>query len=230
METSMLGHAGFLTALPTSVLDGMIGAVKAVEPETGFGPIMRLSNAETAMRQARIRRTKTVCPHCGVGRSVDLWTKDRHILKVEPAAGPANGISTCVKGKFAWDFVNSGDRLTTPLVREGDAFRAATGDEALALVARRLAAVKAAHGPDALGVIAWTKCTDGESNLMQTLSRGVIGTTNLDNCSRYCQSPATPGLFRTVGYGGDSGSIADIEQATLVVVVGSNTAESHPVL
>ena len=65
---------------------------------------------------------------------------------------------------------------------------------------------------------------------MQKLARAVVGTNNIDNCSRYCQAPATTGLFRTVGYGGDSGSIADIEQAALVVIIGSNTAESHPVL
>src|SRR5882724_10079253 len=65
---------------------------------------------------------------------------------------------------------------------------------------------------------------------MQKLARAVIGTNNIDNCSRYCQSPATVGLFHTVGYGGDSGSISDIAQADLVVIVGSNTAESHPVL
>src|SRR5262249_29667172 len=62
------------------------------------------------------------------------------------------------------------------------------------------------------------------------LARAVIGTNNMDNCSRYCQSPATAGLWRTVGYGGDSGSIHDIENASLVVIIGSNTAESHPVL
>jgi len=63
----------------------------------------------------------------------NIWTKDRHILKVEPSEGPANGISTCVKGKFAWDFVNSSDRLTKPLIREGGRFREASWDEALAL-------------------------------------------------------------------------------------------------
>src|ERR1019366_1881518 len=73
-------------------------------------------------------------------------------------------------------------------------------------------------------------CTNEESYLMQKLARAVVGTNNVDNCSRYCQSPATMGLFRTVGYGGDSGSIHDIEQAGLVLIVGSNTAESHPVL
>ncbi|MGH7971348.1 MAG: molybdopterin oxidoreductase family protein, partial [Limisphaerales bacterium] len=74
------------------------------------------------------------------------------------------------------------------------------------------------------------KCTNEESYLMQKLARAVIGTNNMDNCSRYCQAPATVGLWRTVGYGGDSGSIRDIEQANLVVIIGSNTAESHPVL
>jgi formate dehydrogenase major subunit len=230
METTMLGHAGFMTALPTAALKGMIDVVKSVEPEIGYGPIMQISQAEAAMREARIRRTKTVCTYCGVGCSFDIWTKDRHILKVEPAEGPANGISTCVKGKFVWDYVNSSDRLTTPLIRDGDGFRSATWDEALDLVARRLGEVKAANGPDSIGLIASSKCTNEESYLMQKLARAVIGTNNVDNCSRYCQAPATTGLFRTVGYGGDSGSITDIEQASLVVIIGSNTAESHPVL
>ena len=117
MEKSMLGHAGYLTDLPRKALDLMIESVKAIEPETGFSPILAISNAESAMREARVKRTKTVCTYCGVGCSFDIWTRDRHILKIEPAEGPANGISTCVKGKFAWDYVNAQDRLTTPLIR-----------------------------------------------------------------------------------------------------------------
>src|SRR5258707_15889947 len=64
---------------------------------------------------------------------------------------------------------------------------------------------------------------------MQKLARAVVGTNNIDNCSRYCQAPATAGLFRTVGYGGDFGSISDMGKADLVLIIGSNTAESHPV-
>src|SRR2546421_1764782 len=230
MEKSMLGHAGFLTSLRKSALNGMIDVVKGVEPETGYGAILQVSEAESAMRAHRVRKTKTVCTYCGVGCSFDVWTKDRHILKVAPEHGPANGISTCIKGKFGWDFVNSPDRLTTPLIREGDKFREASWEEALALIARRFSELKAAHGADALAFISSSKCTNEESYLMQKLARAVIGTNNIDNCSRYCQSPATMGLFRTVGYGGDSGSISDIHQADLVLIVGSNTAESHPVI
>jgi formate dehydrogenase major subunit len=230
MEKSMIGHAGFFTALAKTTLSGMIDVVKGVEPETGYGAILKLSEAESHMRESRIRRTKTVCTYCGVGCSFDVWTKDRHILKVEPLDGPTNGISTCVKGKFGWDFVNSPDRLTQPLIREGGKFREASWDEALDLVARKFAEIKAKTGPDSLAFVSSSKCTNEESYLMQKLARAVVGTNNMDNCSRYCQAPATQGLFRTVGYGGDSGSIRDIENAALVVIIGSNTAESHPVL
>src|ERR1700726_42117 len=230
MEKSMLGEAGYMSGLPKPILNGMIDVIKGIEPDTGYGMILNVSEAESAMRESRTRRTKTVCTYCSVGCTFDVWTKDRHILKVEPSEGLANGISTCVKGKFGWDFVNSPDRLTKPLIREGDTFREATWEEALALVARRFAEIKAKDGPDALAFISSSKCTNEESYLMQKLARAVIGTNNMDNCSRYCQAPATQGLFRTVGYGGDSGSIRDIEKAGLVLIIGSNTAESHPVL
>jgi formate dehydrogenase major subunit len=230
MEKSMLGHAGFFTGLPKPALIDMIDVVKGVEPETGYGAILKLSEAESHMRDSRVRRTKTVCTYCGVGCSFSVWTKDRHILKVEPLEGPTNGISTCVKGKFGWDFVNSPDRLTKPLIREDGKFREASWDEALDLVARKFLEIRVKNGSDSLAFISSSKCTNEESYLMQKLARAVIGTNNMDNCSRYCQAPATQGLFRTVGYGGDSGSIRDIEHAGLVLIIGSNTAESHPVL
>ena len=235
MEKGMLGEAGYLTSLPPKVLDEMIEAVKGVEPSTGFQPILALSEIESEMRHQRIKRTKTVCTYCGVGCSFDIWTHDRDILKVEPAHGPANGISTCVKGKFGWDFVNSPDRLRKPLKRvqlpSGQStFEEIEWDEAIQLVADKFTKIKKEHGADALGFIASSKCSNEESYLIQKLARAVIGTNNIDNCSRYCQTPASKGLSRTVGYGGDSGSIADIEIADLVIIVGSNTSESHPVL
>ncbi len=230
MEKSMLGNAGYMSGLPKPALNGMIDIIKGIEPDMGYRSILKVSEAESAMRESRTRKTKTVCTYCGVGCSFDVWTRDRHILKIEPDEGPTNGISTCVKGKFGWDFVNSSDRLTSPLIREGDKFRKASWEEALTLVAQQFTEIKAKNGPDALAFISSSKCTNEESYLMQKLARAVIGTNNMDNCSRYCQAPATEGLFRTVGYGGDSGSIRDIENAGMVLIIGSNTAEAHPVL
>ncbi|MGP4074978.1 formate dehydrogenase subunit alpha [Halobacillus sp. K22] len=229
MEVGMEKEAGFLTDQQPGILKSMIDLTKKVE--TGYGPLFAISDSEAAMREERIEKTKTVCTYCGVGCSFDVWTKDREILKVEPhPESPANGISTCVKGKFGWDYVNSDDRLQKPLIRRGDTFEEVEWEEAIAFAVRRMNEIKAEKGADHLGFISSSKATNEESYLMQKLSRQVIGTNNVDNCSRYCQSPATKGLFRTVGYGGDSGSIDDLAEAELVMTIGSNTAESHPVL
>jgi formate dehydrogenase major subunit len=229
MEKGMLGEAGYLTGIKKDTLRPMIEMTKGVE--TGYGSILAISDMESAMRPAKIKRTKTVCTFCGVGCSFDIWTKGREILKVEPSVdAPANGISTCVKGKFGWSFVNSDERLTKPLIREGDTFREAEWDEALDLIAKRFSEIRKQYGPQSMGFITSSKCTNEESYLMQKLARQVIGTNNVDNCSRYCQTPATVGLHRTVGYGGDAGSIKDIAKAGLVIIIGSNTSEAHPVL
>jgi formate dehydrogenase major subunit len=230
MEKSMLGEAGFMTALPQQSLNKMIDVVKAVEPELGYGAIMQVSQTESKMREARIKRTKTVCTYCAVGCSFDVWTKERKVLKIEPKHGDVNEISACVKGKFGWDFVNSKERLQKPLIRTENGFREASWNEALAIVTQKMRQIKDEHGPDSLGVIVSSKTTNEDGYLMQKFARAVIGTNNIDNCSRYCQTPATTGLFRTVGYGGDAGSIEDIAKSKLVFIVGANTAEAHPVL
>ncbi len=231
MEKSMLNETGYLTWLPPALLRPTIEAVKAAETVTTYRPLFWLSDAEAKARAARVEKTKTVCTYCGVGCSFDIWTKGRKILKVEPSmAGPANGISTCVKGKFGWDYVNSEERLQGPLIREHGELRPASWTEALTAVAEKLRAISAEHGPDSVAFIGSSKCTNEEAYLVQKLARAVMGTNNVDNCSRYCQAPATEGLWRTVGYGGDAGTIADIEAAELVLIVGSNTHVSHPVL
>ena len=231
MEKSMLRKAGYLTNIDRSTRKSMVDAVKSVEHELTMAPVMAISNAESKLRKFQIKKTKTVCVYCGVGCSFEIWTKGRDILKVQPQPeSPANGISTCIKGKFGWDFVNSKDRLRNPLIRNGNGFREASWDEAMNTVAKGLLNIKSKYGGDAIEFIASSKGTNEEAYMVQKLARQLFGTNNVDNSSRFCQAPATTGLWRTVGYGGDSGSIQDIYMADLVIAVGTNTAESHPVL
>lgn len=231
LEKTMWHSAGPLTGMSETLKRPLIDMVKDLERTIGAPPITGISKMDVEWRQPEIKRTKTVCTYCGVGCSFEMWTHDRDILKVQPMVeGPANGISTCIKGKFAWDFVNSPKRLTTPLIRENGRFREAGWDEALDLVARRLLEIREAHGPRSIGFIGSSKASNEEAYLTQKIARLAIGVNSVDNSSRYCQNPATKGLFRTVGYGGDSGTIADIEQADLVVLVGSNLSENHPVI
>ncbi|MFE4110903.1 formate dehydrogenase subunit alpha [Kosakonia sp. YIM B13611] len=231
LEKSMQPDAGPFTAMRQSLKRPLIDVIKTLENATGAEIISGISVIDTALRQQEIKRTKTVCTYCGVGCSFEMWTRDRQLLKVQPVVdAPVNGISTCVKGKFAWDFINSPQRLTTPLIRENDRFRPASWEEALTLVASRLLQTRDQYGPDSIGFIGSSKGSNEEAYLTQKIARAIIGTNSVDNSSRYCQNPATEGLFRTVGYGGDAGTIADLQQAELVIIVGSNTAENHPVI
>ena len=230
MENTLLGQGGPLTSWPAPLKREMIDLMKGVEQTTSFIPITAVSKIDQCLRHAEQKITKTVCTYCGVGCSFDITTRGRHVLKVQPEHGPANGISTCVKGKFAWDFVNSKDRLVKPLIRCGSSFHEASWDEALGLVHERLSMIRASHGPDAIGFIATSKGSNEEVYLTQKFARAIIGTNNIDCTSRYCQSPATEGLTRTVGYAGDSGTMDDIDDAELVLLIGTNTADSHPVL
>ncbi|RKQ97186.1 formate dehydrogenase major subunit [Kushneria sinocarnis] len=231
LERTMENDAGPLTSMSPDLKRPMIDMLKKVEQTIGAPPITGISMMDMAWRQPEIKRTKTVCTYCGVGCSFEMWTRDRQLLKVQPVnEAPANGISTCIKGKFGWDFINSENRLTTPLIRENGRFREASWEEALDLVAHRLLEIRDRHGSDSLGFIGSSKASNEEAYLTQKIARLIIGTNSVDNSSRYCQNPATQGLFRTVGYGGDAGTIEDIQKASLIVIVGSNTAECHPVI
>jgi formate dehydrogenase major subunit len=232
MPKGMQGEAGLLTGISDSAKSSMTRLIKAAEPSLGgFRPILRASEIEAQTRGSVVHRTKTVCTFCGVGCSFEVWTRDRKVLQIQPRPeSPANGMATCIKGKFGWDYVNSPDRLMTPLLREGDHFRRASWEEAITFIAERLRKIRKEAGPDAIGFIANCTGSNEEAFLLQKLARAVIGTHNIDNCARYCQAPASTGLSRTVGIGADSGSFEDIVGSDLVITVGSNTAESHPVL
>ena len=127
----------------------------------------------------------TTCTYCGVGCTIDLHIVDGKVVKV---TGDENGLvnkgSLCVKGRFGYDFIHYQDRLTKPLIRENGAFREATWDEALDLVAKRLIAIKREHGPDSIGGLSSARCTNEENYLMQKFMRAVIGTNNIDHCAR----------------------------------------------
>jgi len=135
-----------------------------------------------------IEKVKTVCSYCGVGCEVEINVnrKTGKIANVTTNYSSPTALNkgrSCVKGRFAWQFVNSEDRLTTPLIREGDTFRKASWDEALSLVAEKLGGIKEKHGGDALGFFSSARCTNEENYLMQRLAREVMGTNNVDHCA-----------------------------------------------
>lgn len=129
----------------------------------------------------------TTCPHCGVGCQIDLCVKDGKIVDAEGAFGPSNKGLLCVKGRSAsYDFVDSSDRLRTPLVRNAETgeLEPATWDEALALVSEKFTQLRDEHGGESLAAFACSRSTNEDVYLFQKMARTALRTNNVDSCAR----------------------------------------------
>ncbi len=144
-----------------------------------------LEKSQKKFRTWEVEKTvRTTCSYCGVGCQMNLVVKDNEVVRVDPAPKGANDGTLCVKGKFGYRFINSPDRLKTPLIRKEGVLQEASWDEALTLVADKMTATRKAYGPDSLGALASARCTNEENYMMQKLFRAVIGTNNIDHCAR----------------------------------------------
>ncbi|MFZ1986397.1 MAG: formate dehydrogenase subunit alpha, partial [Desulfatitalea sp.] len=173
---------------------------------------------------------RTTCPYCGVGCQQMLHVQDGRIIKVTGVAGaePNQG-RLCVKGRFGYDFIYSEERLKTPLIREKNGFRAASWDEALDLVAAKFKQIIEESGPDALAGVSCARSINEDSYNMQKLFRAVFKTNNIDHCARSCHAPSVAGLAATFGSGAMTNSLNELARAKMIVAIGSNMTEAHPV-
>ncbi|MDP1808012.1 MAG: formate dehydrogenase subunit alpha [Actinomycetota bacterium] len=177
------------------------------------------------------KKTLTTCAYCGCGCTLELHTKDNQIVKVaSPVGVGTNNGNLCVKGRFGYQFINSPDRLTKPLIKKGGEFVEATWDEAIKIVSDKLGDIKAKHGADAIAGLASAKCTNEENFVFQKFMRAAVGTNNVDHCARLCHASTVTGLAMAFGSGAMSNSIDDLEGTDAILVIGSNTTEAHPVI
>jgi len=132
------------------------------------------------------RTVRTTCTYCGVGCHLDLNVHEGKVVKVtsDRAHGAPNWGSLCVKGRFANEFIHSPDRLTTPLIRKNGKLEEASWDEALDYISEKLTAIKAEHGPDAIGGLSSARVTNEDNYVFQKFMRAAIGTNNVDHCAR----------------------------------------------
>ncbi len=142
-------------------------------------------DARYNVRQWKTEKVRTTCSYCGVGCQIYLHVKDGKVVKVTGVDGvPPNFGSLCVKGRFGFDFINSQERLTTPLIKENGTHREATWDEALNFVADKLKKIKAEHGPDSIGVFTSARVSNEENFIAHKFTRAVLKTNNIDHCAR----------------------------------------------
>ena len=183
------------------------------------------------VRQKDIEKTvQTTCPYCGVGCQLNVSIIKDKIVKIEGTDELPNYGSTCIKGRFGMDFVNHSERLTKPLIKKDGKLVEVDWDEALAYTVKKLRNIKDKHGSDSIAGLASACCTNEENYLFQKFMRSVIGTNNVDHCARLCHSSTVAGLSSTLGSGAMTNSIEELERADVILVTGSNTTETHPVI
>ena len=141
-------------------------------------------NVRYKVRPWETHKVQTTCSYCGVGCQLYLHVKDNRVVRVTGADKPPNHGSLCVKGRFAFDFINSDQRLTVPLIKENGKHREATWEEALDLVAGRLGEIRDTHGGDAIGLLTSARVTNEENYVAQKFTRAVLKTNNVDHCAR----------------------------------------------
>ena len=174
------------------------------------------------------RSVETTCPYCGVGCGITLHVSDTGRLAVMADDAPGNESSDgmlCVKGRFGTGFVHAPDRVTRPMVRRDGVWREASWDEALDAAAEGLARN---HGR--FGALASAKATNEDGYVIQKLVRAVMGSNNVDHCTRLCHSPSVEAMLVSMGSGATSNSYVDYEEAGCLMVVGADASANHPVI
>ena len=191
------------------------------------------------------KKVESVCPYCGVGCQIEYNVKNNKIAYVNGIDGPANRNRLCVKGRFGFDYVSHPERLTKPLIRiEGkkkdlhpsinfsnikDYFREVSWEEALEFASKGLLKLKKSDGPNGLAGFGSAKCSNEEAYLFQKLIRTGLKTNNVDHCTRLCHASSVAALLETIGSGAVTAPFYEVENSEVIIVIGANPSENHPV-
>ena len=175
-----------------------------------------------------LKETQTVCGYCSIGCSIVIGTRDNRIVRVraDEDLGSNEG-NLCVKGRFGWEYIQSPERLTTPLIRKDGVLVPSSWEDALKLTARRFNDIRNSGGQ--LAGLASSRLTNEEAYLFQKLLRGVLQTNNVDHAGGYTYAGHLA-LRESLGYAAATNSFREIRDAEVIVTLGPDVSESHPVV
>lgn len=183
------------------------------------------------------KSTVTTCAYCGVGCAFEVETRANdqgadEVVRMTPYKdGRANEGHACVKGRFAFGYTSHKDRITKPMIRDSidEAWREVSWEEAIAFTASRFRQIQSEYGRDSVGGITSSRCSNEETFLVQKLVRAGFGNNNVDTCARVCHSPTGYGLKTTLGESAGTQAFDSVDKADVVMLIGANPTEAHPV-
>jgi formate dehydrogenase alpha subunit len=193
------------------------------------GCLMHVQYENTGL-QWTMKRTSTTCNYCAVGCQMNFEAEANTGLIEKVTMPEAVGINdgrSCVKGRYGYQYVNSNDRLTAPLMRKDNRFVEITWQQAYEEVIKRLGG----YSGEQFGALASHKTTNEENYLLMKLTRGLMRSNNIDNYGRFTHAASTAALIDQLGYNAMTNTLHDIkDSAGCYFVTGSNPDDSAPVL
>ncbi|RWO52272.1 formate dehydrogenase subunit alpha [Mesorhizobium sp.] len=174
----------------------------------------------------------TTCAYCGVGCSFKAEMRGDELVRMVPYKdGKANRGHSCVKGRFAYGYSTHKERILNPMIREKvtDPWREVSWEEALTHTANEFRRIQYQYGRTSIGGITSSRCTNEETYLVQKLIRQGFRNNNVDTCARVCHSPTGYGLGQTFGTSAGTQDFDSIEQTDVVMIIGANPTDAHPV-
>ena len=177
------------------------------------------------------RWVSTTCGYCSVGCGMFIGVKDGRAVSVRGNPDhPVNRGMLCPKGLSEHHTISTDNRARYPLLRRGRSMERVTWDDALTTMATRFRDVQARHGAGAVGVISTGQLVTEEFYAMGKLMQLGLGTSNYDGNTTLCMSTAVQGYKRSFGSDGPPGAYEDLERADVILLIGANIAENHPIL
>jgi formate dehydrogenase major subunit len=178
------------------------------------------------------RAIVTTCAYCGVGCTFRAELRGEELVRMVPwKEGKANRGHSCVKGRFAWGYAQHQERVVEPMLRASvdEPWRVVSWDEAISHTAAEFRRIQGKYGVRSVGGITSSRCTNEETFLVQKLVRQGFGNNNVDTCARVCHSPTGYGLKTTFGTSAGTQDFDSVEAADVMVVIGANPTDGHPV-
>lgn len=185
----------------------------------------------TASRKHADRWVNTTCGYCSVGCGMQLGVRDNRVVSVRGNPDhPVNLGKLCPKGLAEHYAIEAEGRARFPLLRSDGRLQRVGWDQALDTMIERFHAVQQKYGPSALGVISTGQLVTEEFYTLGKLVQLGFGTSNYDGNTTLCMSTAVAGYKRSFGSDGPPGAYEDLEHADLILLIGANIAENHPIL
>ncbi|MFA6670207.1 MAG: NAD(P)-binding protein [Bacillota bacterium] len=173
------------------------------------------------------KTTQSVCSYCSMGCNIDLTTRGSMVMRSLPNRESAvdNGL-LCVKGRFGFDYVQRKDRLIKPMIRVKGTLKESAFEEAFTYAAKQINNIRSVYGNESVAVLSSARLTNEESFTIAKLAKDTLNTPNLANSSNGCDT----GIQDVLGYNASTNTFDELNSTELILYVGGESYENHPVM